>query len=82
LESYISSARVLYSKKSPKCFDLICTTATVALFYSVAYFAVVDIPGLTDICYFNSIPQDLKANVEERLCTLVVDARVVTGIAL
>jgi len=52
------------------------------MFYSVAYFAVMDIPGFEDFCYFLSVPQDLKSNVEERFCTLVVDARVTTGIAL
>ena len=82
LENYISAARVVDSRKAPKCFNLICSTATVALLYSVAYFAVIDIPGLANFCYFNSVPQDLKSNVEERLCTLVVDARVTTGIAL
>jgi hypothetical protein len=81
LENYISAARVVNSRKAPKCFNLICSTAIVALLYSVAYFAVIDIPGLANICYFNSVPQDLKSKVEERLCTLVVDARVTTGIA-
>ena len=82
MENYISTAMVLDSKKAPKCFNLMCSTATVALLYSVAYVVVVDVPGLTDYCYFNFVPEDLRSNVEERLCTLVVNARVTTGIAL
>ena len=82
MENYFSTALSLHWKKSPKCFILICTTLPVAILYSVAYYNVLNIPGVVDMCYFLSVPQDVKANVEKRFCTLVVDARVATGIAL
>ena len=82
MESYISTGMSLHWKRNPRCFTVICTTVPLAILYGLAYYAVLSVPGVSDICYYHLVPQGIKANVEERFCTLVFDLKVTTLIAL
>jgi hypothetical protein len=62
--------------------NMLCFTAPVAVAISIAYFLVTDIPGMTDLCYYNAVPINAHGKVEVRFCVLIVDARVCCAIAL
>ena len=82
LESFVSTAACLHWQTVPNYFNLLCSTSAVALLYLIGYFSVLGVGGVSYWCNFLSTPMDLRANVEERLCVLVINGRVITQVAL
>jgi hypothetical protein len=81
LESYISNAWLIHGRRTPNYRAVCWTTGAVAIVFAQASRAILSNPSTSLYCWFLAVPTSIKASVEERNCTVVVDGYVTLLIA-